>query len=353
MGDVFSGLGGILSAPFNLLGASPNNAGFKATGANVINPVDEGMVRGGFGQNADLIRALQGQNAIQNQSNVFNQLQGVANGQGPNPALAQHNISTGENIQHQAALMAGQRGASANPGLIGRQIGQQGAQIQQQGAGQSALLQALQQLNALGQLGGMAGQQVGQLQNATFGNTEQLLGGAGATNQANVANQSNLNETNQRMAGMNANNTSNLYGGFAKAASAGVFPKGKAHGGEIENPKLAQVPKSDRMSEDLYPSHLRAARDVYGGNSYKQGGDVPGQAPVQGDSAKNDLVKTLLSPGEFVIPRSIMQSDNPIAGAAKMIADHQKKSGKGSENKKMEGDFKMALRKAIEGRKKK
>jgi hypothetical protein len=39
-----------------------------------------------------------------------------------------------------------------------------------------------------------------------------------------------------------------------------------------------------------------------------QGGPVPGQAVVDGDSPKNDNVHVMLSPGEIVIPRSASKS---------------------------------------------
>ncbi|NBW11273.1 MAG: phage tail tape measure protein [Caulobacteraceae bacterium] len=48
-----------------------------------------------------------------------------------------------------------------------------------------------------------------------------------------------------------------------------------------------------------------------------EGGIVPGMALVSGDSAKNDVVPALLSPGEAVIPRSLMA--NPEIN--KMISD--------------------------------
>ncbi len=40
----------------------------------------------------------------------------------------------------------------------------------------------------------------------------------------------------------------------------------------------------------------------------KSGGPVPGQAQVPGDSPKNDTVHARLSPGEFVVPRSVVQN---------------------------------------------
>ncbi len=41
---------------------------------------------------------------------------------------------------------------------------------------------------------------------------------------------------------------------------------------------------------------------------YRVGGHVPGEAPVEGDSPKNDIVDAKLSPGEYVVKRSIAKS---------------------------------------------
>jgi hypothetical protein len=79
---------------------------------------------------------------------------------------------TGQNVANQAALMAGQRGSGANAGLLARQAAQQGANTQQQSAGQAATMQSQQQLNAINALQGQqnsmanlattqAGQQIG------------------------------------------------------------------------------------------------------------------------------------------------------------------------------------------------
>lgn len=94
------------------------------------------------------------QTAAQGIQGAASQLQGVANGTGPNPAQAMLNQQTGQNVANQAALMAGQRGAGANAGLIARQAAQQGAATQQQAVGQGATMQAQQQLGALGQITG-------------------------------------------------------------------------------------------------------------------------------------------------------------------------------------------------------
>ncbi len=101
-------------------------------------------------------------------------LQGIANGTGPNPAQAMLNQQTGANVAQQAALMAGQRGAGANVGLMARQAAQQGAGIQQQAVGQGATMQANQSLGAIGQMGAQ--------QQAMAGTQGQIAGiGAGLT----------------------------------------------------------------------------------------------------------------------------------------------------------------------------
>lgn len=54
--------------------------------------------------------------------------------------------------------------------------------------------------------------------------------------------------------------------------------------------------------------------------SFAQGGLVPGKASVFGDSARNDTVPALLSPGELVIPRSIVR-DSQIMQVIQSIID--------------------------------
>src|ERR1043165_2497619 len=109
------------------------------------------QTQAGIKQQQDFLNALNGQNGLANQSNVFgqqqalaNQLQNLGNGVGPNPALAQLAQATGQNVAQQSALMASQRGASANPALLARLAAQQGAGIQQNAVGQAATLQAQQ-----------------------------------------------------------------------------------------------------------------------------------------------------------------------------------------------------------------
>jgi hypothetical protein len=81
-----------------------------------------------------------------------------------------------------------------------------------------------------------------------------------------------------------------------------------------------------------------------------QGAIVPGKAKVQGNSEKNDTVPAMLSPGEVVIPRDVMQSSDPVSGAAKFVAALLKEHDKGHSQET--SDFKKALSQAIKSRKK-
>ncbi len=128
------------------------------------------------------------------QQQLLQQYQQGAQGQGPNPALAQLNQTTAANTANQAALMAGQRGSGANSGMIARQAAMQGGANQQQAAGQAATLAAQQQLAQQQALGQQSNQMVNQRQ-----------AGLTAQNQAAQGQQSNLMGL---QSNVNTNNTS-------------------------------------------------------------------------------------------------------------------------------------------------
>lgn len=216
-------------------------------------------------QQQNLLAALQGVNGIGNQQAALQSLQGLAaqqqgtaqqyqnlaNGIGPNPAQAQLAQNTAANVAQQGALMAGQRGASQNVGLMARQIAQQGAATQQQAVGQAATLQAQQQIaglqglagqqaaigNTIGQQAGIAGAQVGQQVGQVNANTaaqqaEQanLLNAIAAQNSANVANYGNMNTANASMANTRMQGQHGLIGGVLSGIGSVL---GLAHGGNV------------------------------------------------------------------------------------------------------------------------
>ncbi len=229
-------------------------ANFQAGQANILAPTDVAQAKAsynqaltGIQQQQDFLSALQAQGGIANQTSAFNQTQGVANGTGPNPAQAALNQATSANVANQAALMAGQRGTGANAGLLARQAAMQGGNIQQQAAGQGATMQAQQQLAAMGQLAGIAGQQVGQQAGAVQGynqaaqsEQQNLLNSIAAENNANVSAMSSQNASNAGVSQSVVGQQGKMMGGIASGGGslASIF----AHGGMVEKPpiKMAQ-----------------------------------------------------------------------------------------------------------------
>lgn len=406
-------------------------AGFQAAMPNLEQAVSQDQVNQAYGntqtgltQQQNFVNALAAQNGIQNQSNIFNQQQSLANqlqgqtlGGGPNPALAQLNQTTAANTANQAALMASQRGVSSNPALLARQAAQIGAANQQGAAGQAATLRAQQQLASeqllQGQqnlLGGMATQQVGQQQQGInnynqFAQNEQqnLLNSVAAYNNAQVGATSSANSSNAQIAGINAQTQGQLLGGALNGLGLGLGA-GKAHGGMIHSyaqggmtPQIApvqvsalnQVPVSNQIpapnpSMSSNPQNgpqsffgkmlqgtggnleknpqstptpnifqggqslgkmagkgigsgigaigslFKSQPKAHGGqvHNFKPGGQVPGKAQARGDSYSNDTVPAMLSPNEIVIPRSVVNSEDPIKNSAQFVAQTLSKERK-------------------------
>lgn len=323
-------------------------------------------VQAGLQQQKDFLMALQAQNGIANQSSVFNQLQGVANGTGPNPAQAMLANSTGANVANQAALAAGQRGAGSNVGMMQRQVGQQGAGIQQNAAGQAAVLQAQQSLGALGQLGGIAQQQVGNqanVQNAL--NTNTLQAQNQILNSINNQNSAQASLTKQQMS-QDANIISGLTGGIGTAlgtlgggSSGGStdFGIGDNTGGQVVDKNLTmdyaqggivqQAPSGPKSNigramlaipmakggqvaamvspGEAYLTPKDVSQVKQGANPLAVGEKIPGKPKVKGDSYQNDTVHKDLQEGGIVIPNSIMQSKDAKKKAAEFVAAVLKK----------------------------
>lgn len=358
-GAAIGGLGGgLLGALSGGDSAIPSIAD-PVTGQQIADA--SGNVGSSIAQQQAFAAAVQAQGGLQNQSNVYNQLQGVANGTGPNPAQAQLAQATGANVSNQAALMAGQRGASSNVGLIARQAGQQGAATQQQAAGQAATLQASQSLGALGQLGGIAGQQVAEQQGAlsSLGNTSlqnqgQVLGAAGQFNTDQVKNGNGAIASGQQQNGYEVQGGLLSGLGTAATAFAGSGAGGSAGntGGSTNVPGTApslganttfDTPKfADGGPVSAAGRHLMMAKDgkvpalVSPGERYlppqavkevaegkksaaAAGEKIPGKPKVGGakDSYANDTVPKTLESGGIVLPRSVTQAaDAPEKAAA-------------------------------------
>lgn len=348
--------------------------GFEATGPAQYQINDAwANSQKGLSQQEAFLHAIQAQNGLGNQSAVFqqqqdlaNQLQGMANGIGPNPAQAQFQQNANQIAAQSAGLIGSQKGIS--PALQARLIAQQGAGAGQAAAGQAATLQAQQQMQAMnalqqqqGMMANLAGNQVGQQQNAVSGYTQgalgqqgNVLGLAGSANAANSGVAQTVSNQQGKMFGSLMNGAGAVFGmaqgGQVPGYASGVGPQsgfgrhitGYAGGGVVNHynhaieqqiPRGAQEDNSGGMEgmSKLAPMlmMLNGGGAVNGEQFAQQMEPVPGKAKVAGDSAKNDTVMARLSPGEIIIPRSIAQADNAPELAARFVAAVRAKNGGG------------------------
>lgn len=288
----------------------------RMMGMNTYNAQAPGIYQQQFGNQIAGTRAAQ-TNAYMSQNNLARQLLMQSQGQGPNVAQTQLANATGQNVQQQGALMASQRGANANPALMARQAAMQGGSLQQQAAGQAAALQAQQQLGAQQALQSLYQQQA---QNAL--SAEQVQQQAVA-NQNNAINTGSLGAQtiNANASGQNAQNAGSIQGSlmssmgsmFGMMHEGGEVPK-MSDGGLMPQlvPYQSYQPMEIKMGGGGGEKEGGGLKGMLGGMahgglaSFLAGGHVPGQAQVAGDSEKNDTVPALLSPGEVVLPRSVM-----------------------------------------------
>ena len=199
-------------------------------------------------------QALQGQQQFNenlgSEQQLAQQLVNQGNGQGPNPAQAQLAQNTGANIASQAALAAGQRGSAGNVGLMARQAAQQGAATQQNAVGQSATLQAQQEL-ASQQAAAQQQQAIGSQITGQQGANTQLFGtGAGAANTQNsnlVSNYGQANSTNASTAQANAKANQGTTGGILGGVGS-VLGALFAEGGQVPQATTWANPSSTPMA---------------------------------------------------------------------------------------------------------
>lgn len=303
--------------------------------------------------------------AVNNQQALAQMLMQQSQGQGPNPAQAALNQATGQNIAAQSALMASHRGAGANQGLIARQAAMQGGNLQQQAAGQSAIMQAQQQLAAQQALANLSNQQIGQTQAAINADTSGSLTNQGQFFQAQQA----ADKINADAAQNNANGMGKLIGGLAGGAgsaltsvfggsgggggvtSGGIINSGGnrtggaaqfADGGSVMQggprsmfssmPMMNEGGQVDAMLSPgegyIPPSKVKAVAS--GKLPPAQAMErVPGTPAQKGNHLSNDVVPAKLEKGGFVIPNSIMQSDSPEKKAQEFVAAYfMKRKGK-------------------------
>lgn len=189
---------------------------------------------------------------------------------GPSPAELQMQAALQQQAAQASGMAAAQRGIS--PALAARQAQQAMAMAGQQTAQQQAQLRAQEALGAeqLAQQG-LQSQRGGRM------SYEQLRtqGSLGQEQMMQEGAESQMNRLTKTLTG---------------AAQAMAGKVGMAQGGIVP--------------EDIHNFAMAIGQHV-GSMNMQKGGKVPGIAPVPHDSAENDIVPAMLSPGEIVIPRSI------------------------------------------------
>jgi hypothetical protein len=236
--------GGLIGGLGNALGVGNN---FTAGGAPTSQELNNSLTQSNNAisglQNIAGITLPGATTGTQNQNALASQLLAMSQGQGPNPAQAQLAQATQANTANQAALMAGQRGAGQNVGLIARQSAQQGAANQQAAAGQAATMEAQQQIAAQNNLANLSAQQVGQAGQAAGSVANAAGNQLGTLETANAA----ANSTNANVAGQNAATNSGLLGSITGGLGSAL---GLAKGGPVKmaeggiSPGAIQAPTS-------------------------------------------------------------------------------------------------------------
>lgn len=221
--------------------------------------------------NGGLANALSGYNNFNNnqsqQQQLNTALQAQANGTGVNPAQKMLANSTGTNVANQSAMMAGQRGAGANAGMIARQAAMAGSGIQQNAAGQAAALQAQQSSNALGQQAQVLGQMGSQGIQEQQANNQLFSSGATAQNQQNMGAIENLGMAqgiNSQIAQANANASNQAVGGMMNTLGGGAVTSALNKGGVV-----------GKDGTKVLPRHFAHVHSLYHADNYDYGGMVP------------------------------------------------------------------------------
>lgn len=298
-----------------------------------------------------------------NQNALGQQLQEQIAGRGPNPAQTQYLQNVQNNIANTQGQIASQRGL--NPAVAAKLGANAGAAANQQAAQQSSLLQQQQQLGATANYANLLGQE----QQGNLGYQQLYVNPNVAAMQTNAA-VANANQ--QQSAGL----VGGLLGGVGSALS-GLL----AHGGEVKNYEEGGFVDSDpttpqnsalssigkylsgkgdqsiqgmgsgqggylsqgfgplgamggsggsQVSKGISGLLSGAAEGMAKGgkvHNFKPGGPVPGKAKVAGDSLKNDTVNAKLSPGEIVLPRTVVNGPNAPDKSARFVAAILAKKG--------------------------
>jgi hypothetical protein len=308
------------------------------------------MANSAIAQQQAFANAVSQQNGLGNQNSAFQGYQNLANGTGANPAQAQLAQATSANVANQAAMAAGQRGASQNVGMMARGAANQGANIQQQAAGQAATMGAQQQLSGLQGMSGIANAQVGQqqgaiqgLNSAAQGEQANLYGAQGAYNNAMGSIMGSQNTANASIQLQNDKNKSGMFGGLLSGA-----------GGVLSD---------ERLKTDIKPAgdKIKAFLDAAGAHEYKYKGAAKSMAggddkthigPMAQELEKSELGSQMVDNGPQGKSVDFQRGLGTIVAAQAALnkrLEALEGSGKGKKAEKAEKPKKMAEGGAVKG----
>jgi hypothetical protein len=245
----------------------------------------------------------------------LNLLQAAAEGKAPSAAQGILQQGADQAIANQMAMA--NAGNMSNQIVRQRAAADQGANIQQQTANQAGMLRANEMANARSAFNQGASQNLGLgigAQQGTQGLLGQLVGTQGniAVGKAGIE---------QQAASQSAAGRMGLIGGLLN--SVGGAAMNMAGGG-------------------AKPSAAPAAMS--------EGGVVEGKEVVKGDSEKNDIVPTLLSAGEIVIPKSATKDLKSAVSFLEKIM-HERGEPKEEEESEHKEDSKETAKKLFEKKK--
>jgi hypothetical protein len=282
-----------------LMGLLGMGGGSGGTGFSPVPGTNAAQINTAYNQNqtalgnqGNLMNTLtpQAAGAVGAQNTLQGQYGQQAMGAGPNVAQNKLQQATGANVANQASLMAGQRGAGSNPGLMAREAAMQGANTQQQAAGQAGTLQAQQQIAAQQAQAQLAANQIAQTQGATNANTNAQQAEQSILQNANTAN----NNIQGQLANTSMQGQQGLLGGALGglgSAAMSIFEKG----GEVEAPttehhgvkKLDFIHKMTKLGMEHYDSGGEIAVPQVASENQVQGIN-PAQQAAQGGFSPGD-----------------------------------------------------------------
>jgi hypothetical protein len=269
-----------------------------------------------------------------------------------NQQQQQNQANQGAVMQNMAARGMGGSGAELAARLGGSQSAMQNAQAAGLQIGDTATRNALNAQLQSGQLAGQMNQQqfgqqaqIAQSQNAinqfNLQNAQQVQGYntqlQNQAQQANLANKQNImnqntgiynQQQNQHAAATQQAYADQMQKAMGMAGESGAMAQNYLQSGQQQAQTYAGMGAGLGQAATAYGNYNMMNNYLNSKNPYQQvgqsqvsdgnggwtsysgsdGGMVPGEAPVEGDSPENDVVDAKLSPGEAVIPRSYMEN---------------------------------------------